>query len=126
MKREKNIIRCGAAACLLALAGCSAQIKSAPLNAMPTSQEIRTMQLPIRVIIYFQSPTEDSKQLFAAISEACLCQPVFFRKYSDDALIYEIALPQGSSLASFEKSLMQNAARLGIKLLEQDRVMQHQ
>lgn len=84
------------------------------------------MQLPIRAIIYFQRPTADSKQLSASISKACRCQPVFFRQYRDEALIYELVLPQGYTFSSFEKTLMQNAAQLGIKAVEQDRIMQHQ
>lgn len=108
------------------LIGCAIPTKLAHSNAIPPNEGHNTMQLPIRAIIYFQRPTADSKQLSAAISKACRCQPVFFRQYRDEALIYELALPQGQTFVSFEKSLMQNAVQLGIKAVEQDRIMQHQ
>ncbi len=84
------------------------------------------MQRPVRIIISFQSPTVDNVQLSAAISGACQCQPVFFRSYLGNALIYEIALPQDHAFAAFEVELMRDAARLGIKSVEQDSIMQHQ
>lgn len=91
------------------------------LNAMHIS-----MQSPIRIILYFQHPTSENKQLSSAIADACSCQPVFIRSYSGDALIYEIELPQGQTFATFEKSLMRHSGELGIKLIEQDCIMQHQ
>ena len=84
------------------------------------------MQRPVRVIISFQNPTADNAQLSVAISEACHCQPVFFRSYLGNALIYEIALPPGHTYSAFEVELMRNAPKLGIKAVEQDSIMQHQ
>lgn len=114
----------------LLLLGCSlvgcALPGSPPPKAITPSAGDSAKQLPIRAIIYFQRPTADNKFLSAAISEACNCQPVFFRHYLADALIYEITLPQGETLAAFEKALMLNAVQLGIKAVEQDRIMQHQ
>ena len=80
-------------------------------------------QRPIRTIIYFQGPAAENKQLTSAISEACNCQPVFFRRYLDDALIYEILLPQDETFTAFEKQLMLNVVPLGIKAVEQDTIM---
>lgn len=93
------------------------------MNSMPTNPN--TMQLPIRVIIYFQDKAYDNAQLASAIAEACGCSPVFLRKYADDALIYQISLSQREALASFAKRLMDNA-ELGVRLVEQDRPMMHQ
>lgn len=84
------------------------------------------MQPATRAIIYFQHAAMDSPQLSAAIADACHCQPVFFRPYGADALIYEVALPQGLAFAAFEKALLQNAGPLGIKAVEEDRIMRHQ
>lgn len=96
-----------------------------PKPVMPSAAQ-STKQRPIRIIIYFQRPTADSKQLTSAISEACNCQPVFFRRYLDDALIYEITLPQDETFVALQKQLMLSAASLGIKAVEQDRVMRIQ
>jgi hypothetical protein len=79
-----------------------------------------------RTIIYFEQPAADSKQLFAAVSAACHCQPVFLSAYSGNSLIYEISLSQGEQFESFESMLMRDAVRLGIKLVEQDRILQPQ
>lgn len=84
------------------------------------------MQLRARAIVYLQHSATDRDPLSFAIAEACRCQPVFFRSYPDNALIYEISLPQGLTFAAFAEALMRDAARLGIKAVEQDRVMQHQ
>ena len=84
------------------------------------------MQETARAIIYFQRPTSNNQKLSAAITEACHCQPVFFRPYLGDALIYEIALPTGHTFAAFAEALMRNADKLGIKTVEQDSIMQHQ
>ncbi len=81
---------------------------------------------PIRVIIYFQQATKDSKPLLAAIAEACACQPIFLSAYGADALIYEVPLSQSHTFAVFSKALMSQAGRFGIRLVEQDAVMQHQ
>ena len=126
MNRNKYGRLYGKALLLLvfSLVGCAPH--SAAPNAITPSEGHSAKQLPIRAIIYFQRPTADSKPLFVSISEACNCQPVFFRPYLGDALIYEITLPQGETFAIFEKALMRNAIQLGIKAVEQDRIMQHQ
>jgi Tfp pilus assembly protein PilF len=120
MNRNKYGRLYGKALLLLvfSLVGCAPH--SAAPNAITPSEGHSAKQLPTRVIIYFQRPTADNKSLSAAISEACHCQPVFFRQYSNDALIYIIALQQDHTFASFEKALMLNAAQLGIKSMEQD------
>lgn len=107
------------------LVGCALPVSPPPKDITPSAGR-SAMQPPIRAIIYFQRPTADNKPLAAAISEACNCQPVFFRPYLGDALIYEITLPQGDSFVAFEKALMQNAVQFGIKSVEQDSLMQHQ
>jgi hypothetical protein len=106
------------------LAGCAVPIS--PLAGITPSAGQGTKQLPVRAIIYFQHPTADNKSMFAAISQACNCQPAFFRPYRDDALIYEITLSKGNTFAIFAKALMQHATQFGIKAVEQDRIMQHQ
>ncbi len=83
-------------------------------------------QSPMRVVIYFNQPTVATPKLSAAIAEACRCQPHYLRQYRPDALIYEVSLPQGSRFASFADALMENSAQLGLRLLEQDKFMQHQ
>lgn len=124
MKCEKNIVLYSTA-CLLALAGCATQGSSAPMSVMSIDQETHPMQLPIRVIIYFHGQASDSAPLAGAIAEACGCSPVFLRKHADDALIYQISLPQGKVLASFAERLIEKT-ELGVKLVEQDRLMMHQ
>lgn len=104
------------------LVGCAHATKDAP------STEGRAVTTPpIRVIIYFfQSPAAERKPLTAVISAACRCHPVFFRQYGSNALIYEIALPQNHTYASFEKALLAGGTSLGIQAVEQDALMQHQ
>jgi len=104
------------------LVGCA----HASRDVLPTEGHVVTTQ-PIRVIIYFShSPATDRKKLTAVISTTCRCHPVFFRQYGSNALIYEIALPQNHSYASFEKALLAGGISLGIQAVEQDALMQHQ
>jgi hypothetical protein len=119
--RNKNGWLHGVALLMLtySLVACALPASPPPKDVAPSAQH-GAIQTPIRVIIYFQRPTADNKSLSVAISEACHCQPVFFRQYSNDALIYIIALQQDHTFASFEKALMLNAAQLGIKSMEQD------
>lgn len=84
------------------------------------------MLLRTRAIVYLQRSATDSDPLSVAVAEACRCQPIFFRSYPGNALIYEIALPPGLTFTAFAEALMRDAARLGIKAVEQDRIMQHQ
>jgi hypothetical protein len=107
------------------LVGCAVPVSPPPSDITPSAGQ-SAKQLPVRAIIYFQHPTAVSKQLTSAISEACNCQPVFFRPYLDDALIYEITLSKGDTFAAFEKALMQSATQFGIRAVEQDRIMQRQ
>ena len=105
------------------LNGCAHAAKDAP----PTKGRAAAVQPPMRVIIYFsRSHAADSKQLAAVISEACRCRPVFFRQYGDNALIYELGLPQNNTFSSFEKALLVGGKSLGIQAVEQDALMQHQ
>jgi Tfp pilus assembly protein PilF len=104
------------------LAACASTVSPPPKINAP--REVHSaMAQTIRTIIYFQRPTADNKNLSAAIANACRCQPLFVRSYDSDALIYEIVLSQGQSFDAFKKALMQNAVQLGIKIVEQDRVM---
>ena len=84
------------------------------------------MQPHVRAIIIFERPTANNPQVMAAIADSCQCQPEFVRTHSNDALIYEIALPQGQTFVSFDKTLMKKAPALGVKAVEQDVLMQHQ
>jgi hypothetical protein len=102
------------------LAGCASPVSPAPTVSSP--REVHGVPATVRVIISFQRPTADNRLLFAAISDACQCTPVFFRTYGGNALIYVIALPQGQNFAAFEKALMRGAPQLGIVSIEQDSV----
>jgi hypothetical protein len=106
------------------LAGCIQHTAAA--DSISPSAGRTAMQPPVRAIIYFQRPTANNKQLTAAISEACNCQPIFLRAFLGEALIYEITLSQGETFSAFEKTLKQQAAELGIKSVEKDFVLQHQ
>ncbi len=83
-------------------------------------------QAPIRVIFYFQRNAVASPELNQVLTSACQCQPIFFRPYMGNALIYEIALPEGYSFAAFEQAFLARAEALGITALELDAVMQTQ
>ena len=126
LDRKKYIwLHCVALSLLMySLAGCALPVTPPPKDVAPSAQH-GAIQAPIRVILYFKRPTADNKSLSAAISEACLCQPVFFRPYLGEALIYEITLPQGAIFDSFEKTLMLNAVPFGIKAVELDELMRH-
>jgi hypothetical protein len=104
------------------LAACASSVTPLPKTKAPVEVHSALAQT-VRAIIYFQHPTADNKALSAAIADACRCQPIFVRSYDSDALIYEIALPQGEDFDVFKKALMQNAVQLGIRIVEQDRVM---
>ncbi len=120
-----NCIRTGwgyILALLLILSGCSHSSLVQPGVTPPQPSAARA---PLRVIIHFKQPVTDRQALSAVLAEACHCQPVFFRPYLSDALIYEIALPDGQSFSAFADELMRNAA-LGIKSVEQDSIMQQQ
>jgi hypothetical protein len=120
----KNIHRLSIATILLvasAVAACTSHTSESNSVTTPIA-----MQPPIRIIFYFQQAASESKQLTSYIADVCHCLPVFIGSYSSDALIYEIALPQNQNFAIFEKALMQHPLQFGIKLLEQDRIMQHQ
>jgi hypothetical protein len=128
MKRKRSGRPHGAALLLVSvLAGCAQHpSQSAPMPKATTPNEGHSaMQQRARAIVYLQHSATDSDALSSAIAEACRCQPVLFRSYLEDALIYEIALPQELTFAVFAEALMRDAARLGIKAVEQDRVMQH-
>lgn len=107
------------------MAGCATPAPTES-KANPPVQAKAPMPLAVRAIIYFHQPTSDNKQLSAALAQACHCTPVFFRAYASDALIYEIALQAGEDFAGFAKTMTQNFSALGIKAVEQDRLMQSQ
>lgn len=93
----------------------------------PAADGAADNQQPVRVIVFFsRPPVADSLQVMTAISEACRCFPVFIRPYADNALIYEIVLPQGQSFAAFEGAVLVNGISLGVQAVEQDVQMRHQ
>lgn len=105
------------------LAGCIHAARDTP----SAKGRAAATQPPIRVVIYFnQVPAADGKQLAVAISEACSCHPVFFRRYDSNALIYEISLPPNHTFASFEKALRAGGMSHEIQAVEQDVLMRHQ
>ena len=106
------------------LSGCTSG--STYTQASMTADARTGLSRTFRTIIYFRQRAADNRQLSAAISEACRCQSVFLSSYSTDSLIYEIALPPGEKFETFETMLMRDAARLGIRTVEQDRIMQPQ
>lgn len=118
----------GTVSLFLSLAACSHQRQSPqPVAKNDTSGSIASpAPQKTRAIIYFQNATSDNKQITEAISDVCHCQPVFSRPYHGNALIYEIVLPHGQTFAMFAAELMQRAAGLGIKAVDEDAVMQHQ
>ena len=105
------------------LAACASPV-SHPAKANASGEVQHAPVQTARAIIYFQRQTADNRPLFAAISDACQCTPVFFRTFRDDALIYVITLPRGQNFAAFEKALMRSAPQLGIVSIEQD-VLEH-
>jgi hypothetical protein len=107
------------------IAGCTSPVSPPPKANVPYEVHSAPAQT-VRAIIYFQRPTADKNPLFAAISDACQCTPVFIRPYLSDALIYELALPQGQTFVSFEKTLREKASAFWVKAVEQDSLMQHQ
>jgi hypothetical protein len=126
--RQETFSLCVAASLLLsALAGCTQHPQQTvdPKSYAPVEQG-SAMQRSTRAIIHFQRPTSDNPALSTAIAAACHCQPVFFRSYPGDALIYGITLPPGSGFAEFAETLMRDAEKLGIRAVEQDSIMQHQ
>jgi hypothetical protein len=107
------------------LAACAMPVSLSAQSSAP--REVHSVPAQtVRVIISFQRQTTDNRPLFAAISDACQCTPVFFRTFGREALIYEITLQQGRRFAAFEKALMQSAEQLGIKAVEEDSLMQSQ
>lgn len=128
MTQRELLILIGTVSLFLSLAACGHPQQSLrPVAKNETSGNITSPALQrTRAIIYFQSATSDNKQIFDAISDVCHCQPVFFRPYHGNALIYEIVMPQGQTFAVFAAELMQRAADLGIKAVDEDAVMQHQ
>ncbi len=105
------------------LIGCAHATK----DALPSEGHAGTTQPSVRAIIHFShSPAADSQQLLSVISEACRCHPVFFRQFGNNALIYQISLPENHSFTSFEKALRANGTSLGIQAVEQDKLMRHQ
>ena len=109
------------AGCLLI--GCAHSANHDPSIAEGAAEK----QLPMRVIVSFSDLSlTDKEQVLATISETCHCSPIFIRAYADSALIYEIALSQSQSYASFEKALLMNGMLLGIQAVDRDVPMQYQ
>jgi len=88
-----------------------------------SSAELPASGVHTRAIIYFRQPASDNPQLSAAISDACRCQPAFFRSYPGEALIYEITLPSDYMFADFQKALLMHTDELGIKSVEEERLI---
>lgn len=102
---------------MLLLSGCSHP------GSNSSSAELPASGVHIRTIIYFRQPASDNPKLSAAISDACRCQPAFFRSYLGEALIYEITLPSDYTFADFQKALLMHADELGIKSIEEERLI---
>lgn len=97
--------------------GCTSSVAQSP------KQEFRgaSKALPIRVIVTFNRlPAANDQRLLPLLAEACNCTPVFFRQYLDNALIYEITLPQDMTYSNFQNILLGRAAALGVRGVEQD------
>jgi len=92
-------------------------------GANSSSAELPASGVHARAIIYFRQPASDNPKLSAAISDACRCQPAFFRSYPGEALIYEITLPSDYTFADFQKALLMQADELGIKSVEEERLI---
>jgi hypothetical protein len=99
--------------------GCALPVSNSPKVGATNEVQSGKVQT-VRVIISFQRPTPDNRSLFAAISDACECTPVFFRTFGTEGLIYEITMRQGRAFADFEKQLLRKAPQLGIVSIEQD------
>lgn len=103
--------------------GCTSSV------AQPPKQESQgaTKASPIRVIVTFNRlPAANDQRLLPLLAEACNCTPVFFRQYLDNALIYEIALPQDMTFNGFQRAFLDRGAALGVRGVEQDILMQPQ
>jgi hypothetical protein len=122
--RSMNKLMLTLTGCLLA--GCALATRDTPAPATGTLSALPSQPAIHVIIIFAHQAAEESKQLTAAIAYACRCNPVFFRKYSNNALIYEVNLPQNQAFPAFEKSLLASGASLGIKAVEQDILLQQQ
>lgn len=113
------------AGCLLT--GCVQAGKNSAATVKYSDNGAASMKTSIRAIISFsQYPPADNKQFVATLSQACQCEPVFVRQYGNNALIYEINLPQHINFNAFEKSLLAAGKSHGVQSIEQDALMQHQ
>ena len=99
-------------------------------GAQPVRQESQGVSKasPIRVIITFDRrlPAVNDQRLLPLLAESCSCTPVFLRQYLENALIYEITLPQDMSYTGFQSVFLQRGAALGVLRIEQDIIMQPQ
>jgi hypothetical protein len=97
--------------------GCTSSV------AQPPKQESQGVSKasPIRVIVTFNRlPAANDQRLLPLLAESCNCTPVFFRQYLDNALIYEITLPQDMTYYHFQSILLERGAAQGVRGVEQD------
>lgn len=86
-----------------------------------TTARPATTQPSMRVIVFLEhAPPVDKRLLTAAIAEACKCEPVFVRFYSNNAVTYQINLAPGQTFSSFKSALLPGDASLGITGLMQN------
>lgn len=109
------------------LTGCVQAGKNSSETIKLADTGAASMKTLSRAIIYFSRlPPADDKQLNDTISQACQCEPVLIRRYSSNAMIYEISLPQHIDFKDFEKSLLATGKSHGVQSVEQDALMHHQ
>ena len=113
------------AGCLVT--GCVQAGKNSSATVKALEKGAASMKSSSRAIIYFsQLPSTEDYQFIATLSQACQCVPVFIRQYGNNAMIYELSLPQHISFNGFEKSLLEAGKSQGVQAVEQDALMQPQ
>ena len=86
-----------------------------------TTAQPATAQSSMSVVVFLEhAPPVDKRLLTAAIAEACKCEPVFVRFYSNNAVTYQINLAPGQTFSSFKSALLPGDASLGITGLMQN------
>lgn len=105
--------------------GCSNPITPPPKQE--TEPQSISRVSPIRVIVTFDRlPAAGDRQSLQLIAEACNCTPVFIRQFLNNGAIYEITLPPDMTYIGFQRMLLDSGGALGVRAVEQDRIMQHQ
>lgn len=114
---------------LIALLFASPMLGCANPVTPPPKQEPQSISRvsPIRVIVTFDRlPAAGDQQPLQLIAEVCNCTPVFIRQFLNNGAIYEITLPSDMTYIGFQRMLLDSGGALGVRAVEQDRIMQHQ